>query len=313
MHGGRSRLGWADLPVHIRARIERLVGAPVTTTTTADGGFSPGFASSATLSDGRTLFVKAVGTATGPGSADLLRRERENLERLGNRPFTSHMIAADDDGDWVVVVFEHVPGRAPIPSVRDERRRMIRAFEEAAASFTPSPIAARTFADAVGADLDGWNRVERGDPAVEIDPWVAGNLDLVRTLAARWRDASAGASLIHGDLRADNMLLSGDDVVIVDWTEVCVAAPWLDWVLAVPSVCLFPDTPSPESVFRESALSASAPAADVTAVLAAMSSYFLCSAVLPFIPQLPALRDFQRAQGVVAARWLRIRIEAGLA
>ena len=312
VHGGRSRLTWVDLPAHVHARIETLVGGTVVHAETALGGFSPGLASTLTLADERVVFVKAVATRTGPGSSDLLRRERDNLRRLGPRPFTSRMIASDDDGDWVVVAFEHVAGRAPVPSVGAERARMIRAFEEAAASLTPSPIEAPTFAATGAGDLDGWARTAADDAAAVVVPWIAANLDAVRTLAEGWRDASAGDSLVHGDLRADNMLLSGDAVVIVDWTDISLGAPWLDWVCAVPSVCLFAGTPPPEQTFQESALAAAADPAMVTAVLAAVAGYFLCSAVKPVVPALPTLREFQRAQGLVAADWLRTRVEGGL-
>lgn len=311
IHGGRSRLAWSDLPPHVRSRVEALLGARVTGATTAVGGFSPGLASTLTLSDDRVVFVKATATDTGPGSSDLLRRERDNLRLLGPRPFTSRMMASDDDGDWVVVVFEHVRGRAPHPGVKAERARMIRAFEEAAASLTPSPIDADAFAARSPGALDGWATATVGDPAVLVDPWIADNLEVVRSLTG-WRDASAGDSLVHGDLRADNMLLDGDDVVIVDWTDVAIGAPWLDWVSAVPSICLFPGTPPPEQTFRESSLSEVGAAGDVTAFLAAVTAYFLCSSVQPIIPALPTLRRFQRAQGLVASAWLRSRVERGL-
>lgn len=313
VHGGRSRITWQELPAHIRARVEDLAGAPIVEATSALGGFSPGLASTLSLADGRRVFVKAAATDTGPGSADLYRQERANLARLGSLPFASRLMAYDDDGDWVVLLFDHVPGRAPHPSDPAERARMVRAFDEVAASLTPSPIAADSFATAVDHRFDLWDDAGPDDAAVQLDPWVAGNLDLVRDLASRWRDASAGVALRHGDLRADNMLLDGDRVTIVDWTEVCIGAPWLDWALAVPSVCLFPRTPPPEEVFREADLAAGAPPADVTSIVAAAAGYFLCSSVLPVIPALPTLRAFQREQGLVAARWLRARVEAGLA
>ena len=46
-------------------------------------------------------------------------------------------------------------------------------------------------------------------------------------------------------------------------------------------------------------------------MVAAVAAYFLRSSVRPVVPQLPALRDFQREQGVVAAAWLRERVDAG--
>ena len=78
VHGGGSRLAWTDLPVSVRTRIEELVGGSVIATTTAAGGFSPGLAVTAALSDGRTVFVKAVGRATGPGSAAIRGSVEEN-------------------------------------------------------------------------------------------------------------------------------------------------------------------------------------------------------------------------------------------
>ena len=42
----------------------------------------------------------------------------------------------------------------------------------------------------------------------------------------------------HGDLRADNILLTQDGVVIVDWPGASVGAPWVDMLGMAPSVVL---------------------------------------------------------------------------
>ncbi|MDY0910657.1 hypothetical protein [Microbacterium sp. CFBP9034] len=49
-----------------------------------------------------------------------------------------------------------------------------------------------------------------------------------------------------------------------------------------------------------------------TLILAALTGYFPGPAVLPVLSALPALREFQRAQGLVAAAWLQDRVETGL-
>jgi len=311
VHGGGNRLTWETLPGVVRRRIETLAGARVVAASSADGGFSPGLASSIELADGRTVFVKAIGEETGPGSADLYRRERDNLRKLGPLRWGSRLLAHDDDDDWVILLFAHVAGRPPQPSDPAQLARVISAYDRLAAEFDPAPIDAPAVADALGTRLDHWDSPScRAGAAV--DPWIAENLPLVRSLAADWRAASRGAALVHGDLRVDNMLLTGEDVVIVDWTEVWTGAPWLDWALAVPSICLFPGTPGPEELFRRAAVASTGAPRDVTAVIGAVTGYFLCGSVLPVIPALPTLRDFQRAQGLTAAQWLRERVSAGL-
>ncbi|WP_169580950.1 MULTISPECIES: aminoglycoside phosphotransferase family protein [Microbacterium] len=312
VHGGGSRLVWHDLPDRVRRGIEGLLGSPVRETRSAVGGFSPGLASSLTLADGRVVFAKAVGEQTAPGSAELFRRERRNLETLGVRPRVSRLLGAYDDGDWVALVLEHVPGRPPHPSDPVERAAMVRAFEDLVDRFTPAPVDAPTFAAASSGALDAWSTAP-DDRGARIDPWVWQNMAQVHALASRWRQAGIGETLVHGDLRADNMIRTpAGEVVIVDWTDIRVGASWLDWAMAVPSMCLFPGTPSAERLFNESHLADQARPSDVTSIVAAVAGYFLCSSVRPAVPALRAVRDFQRAQGAVAADWLRRRVEAGL-
>jgi aminoglycoside phosphotransferase (APT) family kinase protein len=308
VHGGGNRLQWGDLPLAVRSRIERLAGAPIRSASSAAGGFSPGLAATLALADGRSVFVKAIHAATGPGSIELYRREQWILTELGPHPRASRLLASDDEDDWVILVFEHVAGHHPQPGDARQRARMIDVFDRLAADLTPSPLRVESFADRVGAQFDGWRDVGHGHPAAQVAPWIERNLERVAAAAEGWRDAAAGSTLVHGDLRADNMLLTDAGAVVVDWTEACVGAAWLDWALAVPSLCLFPGTPPPSAVFAEAGVARSAPDGHVTAIVAAAAGYFLTHAVLPPIPALPTLRDFQRAQGLVAAAWLRARM-----
>ena len=70
------RSAWRDVPASVRARRSTLrSGSPVVATTGVRGGFSPGPAVRADLADGRTVFVKAAGTALNPHAPALHRRE----------------------------------------------------------------------------------------------------------------------------------------------------------------------------------------------------------------------------------------------
>jgi aminoglycoside phosphotransferase (APT) family kinase protein len=62
-----------------------------------------------------------------------------------------------------------------------------------------------------------------------------------------WRRlAAAGPALLHGDLRADNLLLTPSRVVAVDWPRACAGAAWVDLLLLLPSVAM-QGGPNPEA------------------------------------------------------------------
>src|SRR5690348_189205 len=55
------RIGWADLPRHVREAVEDILGAPVMAAHSQAGGFSPGTADRVETAIGGRAFVKAVG------------------------------------------------------------------------------------------------------------------------------------------------------------------------------------------------------------------------------------------------------------
>ena len=69
------RISWTDLPEHVRAGIEQVLGAPVEQATGQRGGFSPGTADRVRTTTGRRAFVKAVGPAPNDASPAIHRKE----------------------------------------------------------------------------------------------------------------------------------------------------------------------------------------------------------------------------------------------
>jgi hypothetical protein len=129
------------------------------------------------------------------------------------------------------------------------------------------------------------------DPArlPELDPWVTENLDRLATLEAGWAEAAAGDTLLHADLRADNILLTESRVVLVDWPWARIGAAWTDLLLMLPSVAM-QGGPPPEEVFEGHPVGRGADRDAVTPVLAAFAGFMINGSTQPAVPGIPALR-----------------------
>jgi hypothetical protein len=336
LHGnGGNRLGWADLPAPVRERIEGRFGAAVVAARDQTGGFSPGLAARLRLAGGGRAFIKAVNAARNPVSPDMYRREAEVMALLPAGTPAPRLRWSLDDGDWVVLAYDEVDGVPPsLPWRADQRDRVLAALTELSRTLTPAPPGIATAAEVLRDDFTGWRELAGaatgaraassdrdgagggdgtgaggGARLAAVDPWAAARLDELAGWEAHWEDASAGDTLLHCDLRADNVLLTADGgVVFVDWPAACVGAPWIDLLGLLPSVAM-QGGGDPEELAAVHPLARAADPDALTAVLAALAGYFVAGSLRPAPPGLPTLRDFQRAQGVVALRWLRHRLQ----
>jgi hypothetical protein len=287
--------------------IEQRFGSSVVEEESQPAGFSPAVATRVGLADGRRAFLKVVGPEPNPDSPDVYRWEARNAAALpSSAPVPKLLWHLDDDG-WVTLAFEDIEGRLPVvPWRSDELGRVIAAVRELAAALTPTPIDAPRIGDRLSDQFAGW-RSFASQPAEVGDGWAARNLDRLADLESQWETASRGTTLLHADLRADNILLTDERVFFVDWPAASVGAPWIDLLFMLPSVSM-QGGPDPWDVFDVQDVAGEARHSDIDAVLTALAGYFLWGAHLPAPPGLPTLRDFQAAQGEQALRWLRHRI-----
>jgi aminoglycoside phosphotransferase (APT) family kinase protein len=306
---GGSRLQWAELPEELRRQIEMRLGAPVVAAHSEAGGFSPGLAARLRLAHGERVFVKAINAARNPHTPAIHRREAAVLAQLPPAAPVPRLRWLLDDGDWVVLACDEVDGRAPaLPWIEGERDRVLAALVDLATCLTPAPAGMAPIAGRLADDFDGWRRLAAApDPRLaDVDPWVHAMLPELAEQESRWPAAAVGDTLLHCDLRADNILLTSTGVVFVDWPAACVGAAWIDLVFLLPSMAM-QGGGDPEALLTGHPLARVAPAADVTAVLCALAGYFISRSLMPPPPNIPTLRQFQRAQGQVALRWLRRR------
>jgi hypothetical protein len=306
LHG--SRLGLDEVPQRVRAAIEDILGAPVATACSQPLGFSPGLAARLVLADGRRAFVKAVGVERNADSPGMHRREAAVLGALPAGLPVPALQGSYDDGDWVALVMEDVDGVPPAEPWRpDELRRVVDAMAALAADLTPSPVAAPPIAELDVAQFRGWRRLAAEPSAAEpLGRWVTGWLDELAAIESAWAAAAEGGSLVHCDLRADNVLLTRDRVVFVDWPHARIGAPWLDLLFLLPSAAA--TGTDPEAVWAGFPPARKADPEAVTAVLVALTGFFLYGSLQPPPRNLPRLRAFQRAQGEAGLRWVRARL-----
>ena len=293
------RLPWPEVHPLVREEVEEFLGGRVAEAVTQPGGFSPAAAVRLRTEDGRRAFVKAVGPEPNPDSAGIYRAELKIAAALPESVPAPRLLTGFEVEGWVALVFEDVEGGHPdLPWRRDQLDRVLEAIGEMSAALTPAPIDAPPIAEAFGPVFHSWRKLLEEDTD-GLDPWALRHLGALAELESGWAEAAAGDSLLHADLRADNILLAGDHVYVVDWPWACVGAPWFDLVCLLPSVGM-QGGPAPHELFTD-------PDPGVTSVVAALTGYFVRHARLPGPPGIPTVRAFQRAQGLVALDWLKRR------
>lgn len=241
------------------------------------------------------------------------RTEATAVAGLAGVPEVPRLLDWFELDDWVVLMLEGIDGRHPrLPWRDDDLQQVLDGVERLSERLTPAPVTAPTIGERLGAEFRGW-RTLRDDPAAVAHlglPWAPDNLEQLAAVEERWAEAAAGETLLHADLRADQILLTPAGLRVVDWPHVCVGAAWIDPLILFPSVEL-QGGPDVAALVERCELTAAAPRDRLVTVAAAMTGYFLQRSTLPDPPGIPTVRSFQRAQGIVMARWLETVLDVG--
>jgi hypothetical protein len=242
------------------------------------------------LPDGTGAFVKI---AAYDYTADWLRNEHANYVALIDCPHVPRLVGWDDDGDSPALAIEDLSdARWPPPWTEHDIGAVREALD--AVHDTPPPRPEESPLTHLPDLRDGWAEV-RDDPepflavGFAATGWIEAHLDALD--AAARRASLEGASLLHMDVRSDNLCLRGSDVRFVDWNMACAGDATFDLAAWLPSLAdeagiepwrILPDQPE---------------------LAAMLAGYFCCRAGRPPIPQAPHARPLQRSQGHVALRW----------
>ena len=303
------RVAWADVPGPVRRAIEEACGSAVVEARTQPGGFSPGVAARVVCADGSRHFVKAVSAEANRESPALHRQEGQVLAALDPvivaRALPIPRLRGTVDADpWLALVLEDVDGRHPAqPWQPAEIDRVLAALDQLAEALTPAPITVPAVAELYADAFTGW-RTLAGSPLQDgLDRWSLAHLGELAALEATWATNATGDTLLHTDVRADNLLLAPGRVVVVDWPHASRGAAFIDPVFLAPSVTM-QGGPEPADLLARSRAGRNASQPGLAATVCAVAGYLTLRSLEPAPAGLPTVRAFQAAQGGIARRWL---------
>jgi hypothetical protein len=140
--------------------------------------------------------------------------------------------------------------------------------------------------------MTGWREIA-ADPAPFLSLGIVDADWLERSLPALLEASGAalldGGSLVHGDVRSDNLCLRSGRAVLLDWNHARIGNPAFDLAFWLPSLVL-EGGPGPANF-------------GVDDLSAHVAGFFAAKAGLPAPAGAPRVRAFQRAQLEVALPW----------
>ena len=298
-HGRTARrLDWQFLPPHVRAVVAERCGSPVVAAASQDAGFTPGFASVLTCEDGSRHFVKAASVKAQRTVAESYREEARKLGALPAGAPAPRLLWTHED-DWVVLGLEYVESRQPQRPWRvEDLDACLDMLTAMAGALTPAPEELRL--DDVATELAAWPSYWDHMRTTYRD---LAHRQEAAALAARFAEVTVGTTVVHTDVRDDNLLLTGDGrVLLCDWNWPARGAAWLDTVFLL--IGPRGDGLDVDAALVRSPLTAELPAEHVDIVLALAVGYFFRHADLPVPSSSPWVRTVQHWQGEVAWEWL---------
>lgn len=297
-HGRTARrLDWEHLPPVVRREVERQLGAAVVAAESQRSGFTPGMASVLTCADGSRHFVKAASSKAQRIFATAYREEARKLRLLAGWIPAPRLRWSQECYDWVVLGYEYVEARAPHrPWTDPDLDAVADLLVETATALTPAPGSGwASFADDQADFPAYWEHLDHLPHAAE-----------AAALAAGFAEHTAGDTLVHLDIRDDNVLIRPDGSVLVcDWNWPVAGAPWLDSLILL--IGPRGDGLDVDARLASHPLLGEVEPEAIDSVLALLAGYFLKCAGDPVPNFSPHIRDAQRWQGEVCLSWLSER------
>lgn len=276
-------------------RAERLLGLEAESwARVARRGYSQNEHWSVVFAGGSRAFLKEGHIDPSPG---WVRDERRVYDAVQG-PFMPAFLGFEDGEHPLLVLEDLVPGCRWPPPWHDGDVEAVRAgLAEVAAAEVRGAIPRL-----VDAPWPGWSEVA-ADPEPFLSLGLVSGEWLERALPVLLEATEPavldGDSLMHCDVRSDNLCLRDGRAVFVDWNHARIGNPALDVAFWLPSLRLENGSP-PESFGVD----------DCAAVVA---GFFAAGAGLSPPPGAPGVRAFQRAQLEVALPWacaaLGLRLE----
>ena len=271
----------------LRARLERLTGRPIRHVEQVGGGYTPALRLRVTHVAGTTCFAK-IGTT--PHTVRALQQENRVYQAL-SAPFLARHLGWEDDPIHPILLLEDLSNAFWPPPWEEKRIMQVLAAMEQVWSSSLVDVPRMADLDSI---WDGWRQVAEG-PApflslgIASEKWLRQALDTLLAIDAA--EVVNGRSLLHFDLRSDNICFQQNRALIIDWNLVCLGNPQVDLGFWLPSLQA-EGGPAPEILLP-----------DAGAIAGLVSGFFAARAGLPAIPDAPRVRNIQRVQLKTALPW----------
>ena len=295
------RPSWRSIPDALREGIATRTGSVVQADSPV-GGFTPGLATCLTLCDGGRVFIKAL-PADHPVAASYRHEAASAAHVAGVMPVPA-MRWHDEIAGWIVLAFDAVDGRHSRLGPSDEDLPAV--LDAVTALAVPvSGMPQRT--ERIGPWLHGWADLDAGS-AAGLHPWAVARVQELSATERRWIAYAEGTTLVHGDLRADNILITDRGAVFVDWAFAAAGAAWLNLADLVPQMILAGYTPADaERQLADLPVWRNAPSDAITSYAAANAGYWTRWARQPVPVDAPHVREYQARAGDAAVEWIAWR------
>ncbi|MFD0574297.1 phosphotransferase family protein [Kitasatospora gansuensis] len=220
------------------------------------GGFTPGIAARVDFTDGSRVFVKGIALN------DRTARHYEAEAAVG--PYLPPSVAPEllwsiRAGGWLLNAYEDIAGTIPdLSPTSPDLTPALSVIGLLRDELTPCPAPGIPPVSTILAELTGgWATLADKHPEA-LDPWERRHLAALLSSddSDLLTQTSAGATLLHCDLRPDNLLIGGHRVRVIDWSWATRGAAWVDAAFLVPQLILAGHTPEQ----AEDALAAHVPA-----------------------------------------------------
>lgn len=273
----------------MRAALETILG-PIEQIQMVRRGYAHNERAVATLSDGRSVFVKR---AVDDMTAGWLRQEHRMYEALRVETFVPEVILWVD-GDLPVLVLEDLSGATwPPPWSPDRVDAVLSTLNSLAGVQAPDGLPRLPIGEQAE---EGWKRV-LAQPSeflsLELcdEAWLDDAGPDLRAAAAA--APLAGEGLLHLDVRSDNICFRREKTLLVDWNLAGIGNPQVDVAFWLPSLAA-EGGPSPETVMPDCP----------PELVAYVCGFFAWRAGQAELPHAPLVRHVQRQQLRTALPWV---------
>lgn len=219
-------------PSDIVERVERLVRARAISWVKTKGGYSSAGRYRVKFDDSSSAFVK---WGTDELTAGWLRDEYRIYSTL-RADFIPALIEWEDAEHPILILEDLAGGHWPPPWSASQIEHVFDLLENVRSTQMPDefPVLTR-----LGEGFNGWETIAE-DPSgflglgIVSDTWLAHALPIL--LKAETEAQLEGGSLVHTDVRSDNICLLSDRTLLVDWNWAKRGNPMLDVVIWLPSL-----------------------------------------------------------------------------